>query len=356
MHAGLVGNQRLYHRIVGQLHEVFDMASNEHRRFDDGRKLIFLRRSGSQLDLLRTNDQGCLGTNLVDRLLFLQPLGSQCPGGEHPSPGNLHGNRIRADGRDLQADDVGLSDEIRHEYRLRIAVDLERRPDLFDPTLVHDHDSIRHRQSLRLIVGDIEAGDAEILLNLANLGPHVDSQLRIKVGKGFIHQQEAWLHNDHPSQRDALLLSPAQLIGESMLGLLQPDKTERFPHFGFYLAILLPSRFQPICDVVIHAHMRKQRVGLEHEPDAPLVHRDVSHILSFDGDPTACGQLESGDHPEGRGLPAPRRAQKRYQFALLDRKTYSIHRKDGFAIFLEELGNTNQLKRRFVHRKSPETE
>ena len=61
--------------------------------------------------------------------------------------------------------DVALADEVGNECVFRLVVDLFRGTHLLDIALVHDHDGIGHGQSLLLIVGHIDEGDAHLLLD-----------------------------------------------------------------------------------------------------------------------------------------------------------------------------------------------
>ena len=62
-------------------------------------------------------------------------------------------------------DDVGLADEVRYEGVLRLIINILWRSDLLNGALVHDHDGVGHGQSLLLIVGHIDEGDAHLLLD-----------------------------------------------------------------------------------------------------------------------------------------------------------------------------------------------
>lgn len=64
---------------------------------------------------------------------------------------------------------IHLADEIRDEGRGRLAVDLQRRANLFDHPMVHDDDAVCHRQGFFLVVRDHHRGDAELALQRTDL-------------------------------------------------------------------------------------------------------------------------------------------------------------------------------------------
>ena len=58
-------------------------------------------------------------------------------------------------------------------------------------------------------------------------------------------------------------------------------------------------------DVLLHRHVREQRVGLEHHVDRPLVRRDAGHVHAVDEDAARGGLLEAGQHAQQVVLPQP---------------------------------------------------
>ena len=61
-------------------------------------------------------------------------------------------------------DNVAFADEVCHECVLRLVVDLLRGTHLLDVALVHDNDGIGHGQRFFLVVGNVDEGDAELIL------------------------------------------------------------------------------------------------------------------------------------------------------------------------------------------------
>src|SRR5689334_2014755 len=74
---------------------------------------------------------------------------------------------------DLAADQVGCTHESSYERRRGPLVDLRRRADLLNLALVEDRNAVAHRQSLLLIVGDKDEGNADALLDGFQLDLHL---------------------------------------------------------------------------------------------------------------------------------------------------------------------------------------
>ena len=99
--------------------------------------------------------------------------------------------------------------------------------DLLDLALVHHHDLVGERHRLDLVVGDVDAGDAELLLDAADLGAHLLAQLGVQVGERLVHQQHLRLHHQRARQRHALLLPAGELVGRAVL---QPGQLHQLQH------------------------------------------------------------------------------------------------------------------------------
>jgi hypothetical protein len=80
--------------------------------------------------------------------------------------------------------------KLRHERGRRLAVNLLRRTDLpRESARAHHRDPVGDRQRLLLVVRHVDGGDAELLLQLADLAAHLDAQLGVEVGERLVEQQ-----------------------------------------------------------------------------------------------------------------------------------------------------------------------
>jgi len=95
----------------------------------------------------------------------------------------IHAGKLRAE--DLNklvvdhrtAHDIALADKVRDEGVLRLVVDLLRGSHLLDIALVHDDDGVRHGQCLFLVMGDVDKGDSQLILQPDQLVLHVLAEL-----------------------------------------------------------------------------------------------------------------------------------------------------------------------------------
>ena len=122
--------------------------------------------------------------------------------------------------------DVERADEGGNEARARIVVDLERRADLLDTSLVHHHDAVRDRQRFFLIVGDVDRRDAELALDGSDLLAQRDADLGVERRQRFVQQQHLRLDGERAGERHALLLAARELEGIAPAELRQLDELQ----------------------------------------------------------------------------------------------------------------------------------
>ena len=89
-------------------------------------------------------------------------------------------------------------------------VDFRRRADLLDCAALHQHDPVGKRHRLQLVVGDIDGGGLEALVQAGDLDAHVVAQLGIEVGERFIKEEYARRLDHGAGDRHALLLAAGE--------------------------------------------------------------------------------------------------------------------------------------------------
>ena len=128
------------------------------------------------------------------------------------------------------ADQVGRADEIRDEGAVGQPVDFVRRAGLLDQPVAHHDDAVRHRQRFFQVVGHIDRGDAEPMLQLAQFDAHVGAQLGVEIGQRLVEQQHRRLEHEGARQRDALLLAAGQLRRPPRCKAVHLHHVERLMH------------------------------------------------------------------------------------------------------------------------------
>jgi hypothetical protein len=88
-------------------------------------------------------------------------------------------------------------------------------------------------------------------------------------------------------------------------------------------------------DVLGHAHVREQRIALEHHADVALVRRQDRDVAPADGDRARRRRLESGDRHEDGGLATAARPEQRDELAGADVEVHLMHRDNGSVALLQ---------------------
>ena len=71
-------------------------------------------------------------------------------------------------------------------------------------------------------------------------------------------------------------------------------------------------------DILIHGHMRKQRIALKHHADIAVLHPQIRNIAIVEMDFAGGRIFQSGDHPQRRRLAATGWTQQRDQLSGSD--------------------------------------
>ncbi len=127
-------------------------------------------------------------------------------------------------------------------------------------------------------MGDVDHGDAQLLLEAADLAPHLEAKLGVQVGERLVHQAHGRLGDDGAAEGHALLL-PAGELGR--LALEERAQTEEIRDAREPRAAL-GRRHMPHAqaehDVLRDRQVGKERVGLEDHGQLALGRRQVGHV------------------------------------------------------------------------------
>ena len=209
----------------------------------------------------------------------------------------------------LGREEVGLAQEARDEAGARQLVELLRRAELLDAAVVHDGHGVGHRHGLLLVVRDVQEGQTHLGLDRLELELHLTAQLEVERAERLVQQQERRAVHDRPGQRHALLLTAGQLTRAPVGDVVEFDERGA-PRGPWLTASGTLRRFRPNATFSITAHVREERVALEHRVDRPLVRLDRGHVLPADQDAAGGRVLEPGDQAQGRRLAASRGAEQ----------------------------------------------
>ena len=283
----------------------------------------------TQQDVLGTDAQADFpasrgGRNGLDRQLDVQVFGLKAwrLGAADTARNKIHGRHAEKAG---------------HEQVGWTPVDLQRRTDLLNEPALHDGDAVGHGHGLCLVVGDVDEGRAQLLVQAFELGTHFDPQLGVKTGQRLVQQEHVRVADGRAGQGNALRLATRALgrfLAEQM-GYLEDFRraVDAFVQFG----PCNPVHPQTEGNILVHRHVREQRQVLKHHAEMALSGlKVIDHPVPDDHLP-AGRQLKPADHVQRGRLATARGADKDHELAVLDFQTDPGNGRDVGTKFLHEI-------------------
>ena len=100
-----------------------------------------------------------------------------------------------------------------------------RRVELLEDAVAHDRDAGGHGHGFRLVVGHVDEGGLQALVQLAEVGAGLHAQLGVEVGERLVEEEHLRLADDGAADGDALALAAGELAGLALQQLF--DKLRR---------------------------------------------------------------------------------------------------------------------------------
>ena len=142
--------------------------------------------------------------------------------------------------------------------------------------------------------------------------------LASRLDKRFVEQKHLRLPHDGAAHRDALALAAGQLARLAVEHGAEFEDARGFLDPGVDLGLGHAAVAQAVGHVVVDAHMRIERVILEHHGDVALGRLDLVDDAAADVDLAAADGLQPRDHPQQRGLAAAGGADQHAELAVGD--------------------------------------
>ena len=225
-------------------------------------------------------------------------------------------DQLRVEEVHLRAADEGADEQVG-----RIIVEVLRGIDLLDEAVLHDDDTRAHGHGLSLVMGNIDKGRLETLMQLGDLGAHLHAELRVQVGERFVHQEDLRITHDGAAEGDALTLAAGERLRLAVEQLLDGQDLRSFTHELVDLILRLLAQLQAKRHVIVYGHVRIECVVLEHHRDIAVLRSHIVDQTIADVKLTLGNLFKTRDHTERRGLAAAGRADQNDKLLILDVQT-----------------------------------
>ena len=183
---------------------------------------------------------------------------------------------------------------------------------------MHQEHPVGHQHGLFLVMGHEQGGQAEGLLNLADLVAQMSTNAGVQRRQRLVHQQYLGFHHQRACQCHPLALPARQLVGKLVRLVLHLYQAQHLVHPARALVTGDLLHAQAEGDVVGDLEVGKQRIVLKHHADSTSLGRQAGDLVTADVDAAGVQRGQPCDGPQQGRLAAAGRPQQGDELAMLD--------------------------------------
>ena len=183
-------------------------------------------------------------------------------------------------------------------------------------------------------MGDVDDGGAQSLVQLCDLGSHLDTELCIQVGERLVHQEDLGVTDNCTSHCNTLSLAAGESLRLAVKELGQIEDLRCVADHLVDLILRNLAELESECHVVIDSHVRIQSIVLEDHGDIAVLGLDIIHDLAVDLEGTGGDVLQTCDHTKGSGLSASGGADEDDELLVCNLQVEILHCLKSVGIFL----------------------
>lgn len=189
---------------------------------------------------------------------------------------------------------------------------------LHNLALVHHENAVAYSDGFVLVVCDHDEGRIRLALHVAKFRLQFFAEVCIEGAERFIEQKNVRLVHEGAGEGNTLLLTAAQGCWHFLGEVRDVHDFHHLLHalVDFVFRNLLALEAEG--DVVVDVQVREQRVTLENGVDVSLCRGFFGNVFATENHSPFIGLFKACDNAEERRLAAARRAEQRYELAILD--------------------------------------
>ena len=130
---------------------------------------------------------------------------------------------------------------------------------MFNATLIHNGDTIRHRHRLELVVGNINGGRIDAVVQLAQLSAHQSAEFGIERTQRLVHEKGLGSAYDSAAQSDTLPIAAREPTDPALEEMIDSQQSRRFLNAFSDLGSRIILTSQRKADILAYVHVRVER-------------------------------------------------------------------------------------------------
>ncbi len=233
------------------------------------------------------------------------------------------------------------ADEAGDETCRRVVVQLVRRANLLDHAVAHHDDAVGERHRLDLVVRHVDRGGAHRWCSFLISVRICARSLASRLDSGSSNRNTLGLRTMARPIATRWRWPPESCTRLAIQQRLDVQDACRLVDAALDLGLGEFPQLQPERHVVEHAHVRIERVVLEHHRDVAIARRHVVHDVAADPDLAVGDLLETGDHAQRGRLAAARGPDEHDELLIGDLEIDPFHCLHAAIIDFDDFANRN---------------
>lgn len=206
--------------------------------------------------------------------------------------------------------DRRVSREIREPWRAGVAIEVEGASRLQEAAAFDRGDVVGSRNQVSRVVRDVEEGEVEVALEIAEESAQVSAEGGIEVGEGFVEEEEVGLEDQGTTDGRACGLAARKRGGEMMESWAEIKPVPHDLGSGAPLVSVEALEAEGKLELLDEGQVGKESGGLGDPAAGAILGRETGDVGVVEEDAAGIRGFESGDEAEGGGLAAAGRSHQ----------------------------------------------
>ena len=192
------------------------------------------------------------------------------------------------------------ADELCDKLVGRFVVQRQRRTDLLNLAVSQHHDPVCQRHGFHLVVRHVHRSGTQVTVQLGNFNTGLPTQCGVQIGERLVKQKHLWRANDGAANRNALALPAREVFGLPRKVRLETQNFGSAFYFFIDDGLVHLGQRERKAHVFVYAHVRVQRIALEHHRQITLAGGQCGDVFSVQVQAARIDGFQPGDQAQKR--------------------------------------------------------